>query len=219
MKHVPAVMLSLCFLLILGLCIFYGFNLFVASNTQLVFGPQEEPEKIQNSEDATEEDKIIILPGEKIWEEMILIENTPEIKNINVIIQNYKARLAANPKDTETAYALGYLNIIKNNAVIARRYFDDVLKVDPGHKSAQLGKAYIYMYTNNDDYTRNILDRLEQDHPEDIDILLTQARYYQHRQEAKLAADYYARALKLDPANMQIKEAIKDFNLSNPGKS
>jgi tetratricopeptide (TPR) repeat protein len=211
MKHVPTVMLSLSFIVIIVMCAYFGYSLFVNSNTQLMFESPEEISKKIQSEQEKNTKAAKVYTGRELWLAKVLIETTPEITNIDEILQKYKVAQKENPLDTETIYALGYYNLIKGNAVESKRYFDEVLRLNPKHKEALLGKAYVYLYTKNIDDSERVLETAETLYPEDPDILIAKAEFYKEINEKKLAGDYYSRALSKEPANVYLKKAISEL--------
>jgi tetratricopeptide (TPR) repeat protein len=210
MKHVPVVMLAICLFLVMGFIGYFSYNLFLNSNTQILFTAPEPP-VVSSSEVSEELDSGRVLTPTEIWIQKVRIETTPEINNLDELIAKYESALRDYPNNVEILYALGYYNFMADKVIEGKRYFDEALRIDSTNKAAGLGKAYIFTYINEHKLANEVFNDLEARLPEDIEILITRAEYYRYTGDKKLAEDYYRKALKQDPSNIEIKRSITEL--------
>ncbi|MEW5820671.1 MAG: tetratricopeptide repeat protein [Cyanobacteriota bacterium] len=219
MKHIPLIMLSLCFLLIMSFGLYFYYNLFVVNKSTIIFFNQDKTlqDTSQNAQKNSDNNQQtspenVILSGVELWEKGLHEDFKPEIKNIEEVIDEYDKKVELNPDDIENNYALGYLNLVKGNNAVAKKYFDEVIKMDKKNKSAKLALANLYLKVKKPVESITIINELETINPNDNQIWFCKAIYYESIKDNKNAVLYYSKVLNKDRTNKRAKDSLLKLN-------
>lgn len=208
MKHIPTIILALLFVVVMVLCGYYSYNLFINNTSSITIFTSQPLKTVDREVTNNTKEAIIILNGQELWDEQLKLNYKSQTSNINALIATNSAILKQNPNNNIVRYELGYYYLLQGNHVLAEKTFDEILKNNPLDKSTLLAKAYNYHYTKNHAQAIEVLDELISKEPNDIKLLKNKALVYESTNNKKDAELCYVSILRIDPSNLLAKNAM-----------
>ncbi|HTB98883.1 MAG TPA: tetratricopeptide repeat protein [Terracidiphilus sp.] len=149
--------------------------------------------------------KIISLDAESAEADMLVGEALDEMKDTEGAIREFRAAEAANPKEPNVHFGLGYLLWTKNEYTEAAKEFQAEVDNDPQHFQAMLYLADSDLQNNDLDNARILLEKLEKintnSSKEHLDLGIVLAD--QGKNQAALAE--FEKAAKLAPNDVNVR--------------
>ena len=146
--------------------------------------------------------RLIALNAESAEADMLMGEALDEMKDPEGAIREFRAAIAANPKEPNVHFGLGYLLWTKGQYPEAVQNFQSELANDPHHLQAKLYLADAHMKMNQMDEARSLLEEIEKADPSiamqhlDLGIVFVDAGL---KQDARSELEM---AVKLAPKNV-----------------
>jgi len=144
--------------------------------------------------------RIIGLNSESAEADMLVGEALDEMKDTEGAIREFRAAEAANPKEPNVHFGLGYLLWKKNNYTDAAPEFKAEVDSDPRHFQAMLYLADSDLQMNRLDEAESLLEKLERidsnSYKEHLDLGIV----YADQGKNQTALKEFERAAKVDPS-------------------
>src|SRR6185312_7527679 len=130
-------------------------------------------------------------------------------------VEQYQLITDHDPKDVDSLIMLGRLEKLMQNTPEAEKAFQKALDQDSGNEDALSGLAMVYADSGDARRASDLLEKLTKKDPSPRSFAML-ATSYEQMHDYSLAATAYRQALKLDPARVEIKQALaQDLLLSN----
>lgn len=123
-------------------------------------------------------------------------------------LQQFQAIAAANPDDIEARIWIGRLHSVMGHPQRAVDVFQSILVVQPQNVDALVGLGGALVTTGRYREAADALARAESLAADRPAVLAAQGRLHGAAGRSELASAYYLRALALDPANTEVREAF-----------
>jgi tetratricopeptide (TPR) repeat protein len=166
--------------------------------------------------------RLIALNAESAEADMLVGEALDEMKDPEGAIREFRAAVAANPKEPSVHFGLGYLLWTKGEYPEAAKEFQVELANDPHHLQAKLYLADAHMKMNQMDEARSLLEQIEKADPNiamqhlDLGILFADE---DRKQDAKSELEM---AVKLAPksvnAHYQLARLYRSMGMTAQAK-
>jgi tetratricopeptide (TPR) repeat protein len=166
--------------------------------------------------------RLIALNAESAEADMLVGEALDEMKDPEGAIREFRAAVAANPKEPSVHFGLGYLLWTKGQYPEAAQEFQVELANDPHHLQAKLYLADAHMKMNQMDEARSLLEEIEKADPNiamqhlDLGILFADE---DRKQDAKSELEM---AVKLAPksvnAHYQLARLYRSMGMTAQAK-
>ena len=194
-KHIPSMLLGLMFLIVIGFCGYYIVNLFVTSETKPVFFFSEKQTPTNESDLQTSDVTI-----KALWLNQAKFDSTTLAKKTDSL-------LADDTLDNNTKlYKIAIIKYLQGNKSEAADVITALSKEYPGKQDYQIAKAY--MAYDSDDYEK-ALDILDQIKSLESISLVYKGMVLEQLNRFEDAKNEYAKAIKLQPQNVEAKLALK----------
>lgn len=209
MKHIPAVLLVIGLLIVVGFTVFFSIDLFVAKGTKISFDPVEalKDDSYAPSEEVQKQ-LMNILRGSEFYLVRDPEFNSLNKKEIDIILTEKKNALKTAPVDAQLLFELGYYSFLNHYDAQAISYLDKAHQQNPKDPSISLAKAYVLFKSKEVDKTKALLSDLEKQFPDNSDIILCKAIIFEKLKDSAQAKSYYTKVLQIDKRNLTAKKAL-----------
>ncbi len=146
--------------------------------------------------------RIIALNAESAEADMLVGEALDEMKDTLGAIREFRAAIAANPKEPNAHFGLGYLLWTQGHYPDAAAEFQAELANDPHHKQAMLYLADSYIQTNRTADAKPLLDDLLRTDPGNATVHMDLGIIYADADRKQDAIREFQTAIKLAPNNV-----------------
>jgi tetratricopeptide (TPR) repeat protein len=146
--------------------------------------------------------RIIALSAESAEADMLVGETLDAMKDSQGAVREFRAAVAANPKEPNVHFGLGYLLWTQGQHAEAAREFQAELDNDPHHFLAALYLADSYIQTNRMDDARPLLENLIKVDPKNAMEHVDLGIVYADENRKEDAAKEFQEAIKLAPNNV-----------------
>jgi tetratricopeptide (TPR) repeat protein len=145
--------------------------------------------------------RMIALNAESAEADMLVGEALDEMKDTEGAIREFRAAEAANPKEPNVHFGLGYLLWTKNEYEEAAKEFEVEVANDPEHFQARLYLADSYLEMNELERARALLEKLEKSNPNSAKEHLDLGIIYAARDQNQAALAQFQKAAALAPTD------------------
>jgi len=143
--------------------------------------------------------RIIALNAESAEADMLVGEALDEMKDTEGAIREFRAAEAANPKEPNVHFGLGYLLWVKNEYPDAAKEFQAEIDNDPQHFQAMLYLADSYVQMNQMENAKPLLEKLEKINSESAKEHLDLGIVYADEGHMQPALAEFQKAARLAP--------------------
>jgi tetratricopeptide (TPR) repeat protein len=146
--------------------------------------------------------RIIALNAESAEADMLVGETLDAMKDTRGAVREFRAAIAANPKEPNVHFGLGYLLWTQGQHAEAAREFQAELDNAPHHFLAALYLADSYIQMNRMDDARPLLENLIKTDPADAMEHVDLGIIYADEDRKQDAAKQFQEAIKIAPDNV-----------------